>query len=65
MRLFLRNTRFAFTIAKMVSNESSKYDISRYAQENEGYEPMVIDGLSKVVRGITTLEEVLRVTKEI
>lgn len=51
-------------IAKMVSNESSKYDISRYAQENEGFEPMIIDGLSKVLRGITTLEEVLRVTKD-
>jgi len=52
-------------IAKMVSNESSKYDISRYAQENEGFEPMIIDGLSKAIRGITTLEEVLRVTKEL
>ncbi len=53
------------TIAKMISDESSKYDIARYAQQNEGFEPMIIDGLSKVLRGITTLEEVLRVTKEI
>jgi len=52
------------TIAKMVSSESSKYDIARYAQENEGFEPMIVDGLSKVLRGITTLEEVLRVTKD-
>lgn len=53
------------TIAKMISEESSKYEIARYAQQNEGFEPMIIDGLSKVLRGITTLEEVLRVTKEI
>lgn len=51
-------------IAKMISTESSKYDVARYAQENEGFEPMIIDGLSKVLRGITTLEEVLRVTKD-
>ena len=53
------------TIAKMVADEASKYEISRYAQEHEGFEPMVIDGLSKALRGITTLEEVLRVTKEL
>ncbi len=53
------------TIAKMVADEASKYEISRYAQENEGFEPMVIDGLSKALRGITTLEEILRVTKEL
>lgn len=52
------------TIAKMVAEESSKYDIARYAQENEGFEPMIVDGLSKVLRGITTLDEILRVTKE-
>ncbi len=52
-------------IAKMVAEESSKYDIARYAQENEGFEPMIIDGLSKVLRGITTLDEILRVTKEL
>ncbi len=52
------------TIAKMVSEESSKYEIARYAQEHEGFEPMIVDGLSKVLRGITTLDEVLRVTKE-
>jgi len=51
-------------IAKMVAEESSKYDIARYAQENEGFEPMIVDGLSKVLRGITTLDEILRVTKE-
>ncbi len=52
-------------IAKMVAGEASKYDISRYAQEHDGFEPMIVDGLSKALRGITTLEEILRVTKEI
>ncbi len=52
------------TIAKMVSDEASKYEISRYAQEEAGFEPMIVDGLSKALRGITTLDEVLRVTKE-
>jgi type II secretory ATPase GspE/PulE/Tfp pilus assembly ATPase PilB-like protein len=53
------------SIAKMVAEEASKYAISRHAQEHDGFEPMIIDGLSKALRGITTLEEVLRVTKDI
>lgn len=52
-------------IAKMVADESSKYEIARYAQEHCDFEPMIIDGLSKVTQGITTLDEVLRVTKEL
>jgi len=52
-------------IAKMVAEESSKYNIARYAQEKEGFEPMIMDGLNKVLRGITTLDEILRVTKEL
>lgn len=52
------------SIAKMVADGASKYDISRYAQDYANFEPMIIDGLSKVRRGITTLDEVLRVAKE-
>lgn len=52
-------------IAKMVADESSKYEIARYAQEHCDFEPMIVDGLSKVTQGITTLDEVLRVTKEV
>lgn len=52
------------TISKMVADEASKYEIARYAQEHTGFEPMIVDGLNKVLRGITTLDEVLRVTKE-
>lgn len=52
-------------ISKMISDGVSRYDIARHAQESEGYEPMILDGLSKALRGITTLEEVMRVTKEL
>jgi type II secretory ATPase GspE/PulE/Tfp pilus assembly ATPase PilB-like protein len=52
------------TISKMVADEASKYDIARYAQEHTGFEPMILDGMNKVLRGITTLDEVLRVTRE-
>ncbi len=51
-------------ISKMVADEASKYDISRYAQENNRFEPMIVDGINKVIQGVTTLDEVLRVTRE-
>jgi len=52
-------------ISIMVSNGASKYDLAHYAQEHTGYEPMIVDGLNKVLQGITSLDEVLRITKEI
>lgn len=52
-------------IAKMIADGASKYDISHYAQENEGFEPMIVDAINKVLSGMTTLDEVLRVIKEI
>lgn len=51
-------------IAKMVSAGKSKYEISKFARESEGFEPMIIDGIYKASQGVTTLDEVLRVTKE-
>jgi len=51
-------------ISIMVSNGASKYDLAHYAQEHTGYEPMIVDGLNKVLQGITSLDEVLRITKE-
>ncbi|MFZ5374653.1 MAG: GspE/PulE family protein [Campylobacterota bacterium] len=51
-------------ISKMIAEGASKYEISRYAQEHTGFEPMIADGLNKVLQGITSLEEVLRITKE-
>lgn len=53
------------TVSKMVADEASKYDIARYAQEHTGYEPMIVDGIKKALHGITTLDEVLRVTREL
>ena len=41
----------------------NKYEIEKQAAKNEGYEPMINDGLRKALKGITTLEEVLRVAK--
>lgn len=52
------------TIAKMIAAGESKYSIAKYAREKEGFEPMVQDGIYKAINGITTLSEVLRVTKE-
>ncbi len=51
-------------IAKMVSAGDSKYEIAKKAKEQEGFEPMVIDGIKKAMSGIITLDEVLRVAKE-
>lgn len=51
-------------IAKLVASGESKYTIAKYAREKEGFEPMIVDGIYKAQNGITTLEEVLRVTKE-
>lgn len=51
-------------VAKKIADGESKYTISKFAQENEGFETMVIDGISKALRGITTLDEILRVAKE-
>lgn len=51
-------------IAKMVAAGESKYSISKYAKEKEGFEPMIVDGIYKAISGVTTLDEVLRVTKD-
>ncbi len=51
-------------IAKMVADGESKYAIAKFAKEKEGFEPMVVDGLSKALNGVITLDEVLRVAKE-
>jgi general secretion pathway protein E/type IV pilus assembly protein PilB len=51
-------------VAKMIAEGESKYAIGKFAAEHEKFEPMIIDGLSKVLQGVTTLEEILRVTKD-
>ena len=51
-------------LTKMVSENANKVDMSEYAQEANLYKPMIIDGVKKVLKGITSVEEVLRVTKD-
>ncbi len=51
------------TISHLISINMNKYEIARKAEENDGFEPMLIDGLKKATNGLTTLEEVLRVAK--
>ena len=51
------------TISHLISINMNKYEIARKAEENDGFEPMIIDGVKKAISGTTTLEEVLRVAK--
>jgi type IV pilus assembly protein PilB len=50
-------------IRKMISQRASSHDIETKAREN-GMLTMIEDGFSKCIQGITTVEEILRVTKE-
>jgi len=50
-------------IQKMISQNAIASDIENKAIE-EGMNTMIADGFMKIVTGETTLEEVLRVTKE-
>lgn len=44
-------------IRDLISRDGSSMDIRRKALEL-GYKPLVIDGISKVLKGITTLDEI-------
>ena len=50
-------------IAQKITDGASKIELIRYAIKKGLYRPIIIDGLSKVLNGITTLEEILRVTR--
>ena len=41
----------------MVSEGKSTIDIRKYALENTDYEPLIVDGVNKVLSGVTTLSE--------
>ncbi len=49
-------------IRELISQKASLEEIRRHA-ETQGFVEMKIDGIKKVVAGITSLEEVLRVTR--
>ncbi|BCD68669.1 GspE/PulE family protein [Nitratiruptor sp. YY09-18] len=51
-------------IAKLISEGATKFEIYEYAVSHKGFKPMIYDGIKKALKGITTIEEVLRVTKE-
>ncbi len=55
--------RISETISHLISINMNKYEIARKAEESDGFEPMLIDGIKKALNGVTTLEEVLRVAK--
>lgn len=57
--LMLMSTR----VRELAFNEAPTGDIRR-AAVNEGMKTLYQDGISKVLRGITTLEEVVRVSKQ-
>ncbi len=52
-------------ISKMIVDGKTKFDIAHYAQEHDAFKPMLLDGLKIAFEGITTLDEVLRVAKDI
>jgi type II secretory ATPase GspE/PulE/Tfp pilus assembly ATPase PilB-like protein len=49
-------------IRKLISEKADADEINKKAQD-EGMNTMLDDGLDKVLKGLTTIEEVLRVTK--
>ncbi|MDX1810183.1 MAG: GspE/PulE family protein [Sulfurospirillaceae bacterium] len=55
--------RISETISHLISINMNKYEISRKAEESDGFEPMIVDGIKKALNGITTIEEVMRVAK--
>jgi type IV pilus assembly protein PilB len=50
-------------IRKMISQRASSHDIETKARE-KGMLTMIEDGFAKCIQGLTTVEEILRVTKE-
>ena len=51
------------TIKKMISQNAIATEIEKKAIE-EGMNTMIVDGFIKIITGVTSLEEVLRVTKD-
>lgn len=45
---------------EMISEGASGIDIRKYARENTKYKPLIVDGVSKVLKGITTIDELKR-----
>ncbi len=52
------------TIKKMVMEEANFEEIRTFARKEKGFKTMREDGVSKVREGITTPEEIIRVTMD-
>ncbi|WP_353661791.1 GspE/PulE family protein [Hydrogenimonas sp. SS33] len=50
-------------VAQKISEGATKMEIAKTASEEGTYRPMIENGIRKVMQGITTLEEILRVTR--
>ncbi|WP_456452905.1 GspE/PulE family protein [Hydrogenimonas sp.] len=50
-------------VAQKISEGATKLEIAKIAQERGVYRPMIENGIDKVMRGVTTVEEILRVTR--
>ena len=50
-------------VAQKISEGATKLEIARVAREEGVYRPMIENGIEKVMEGVTTLEEILRVTR--
>lgn len=50
-------------ISQLIIKEATKHEILETAVKN-GFEPMFTDGMEKASKGMTTIEEILRVAKE-
>ena len=44
-------------LEEMISENASSYELRKKALQN-GYRPLIVDGIQKVIQGITTLEEI-------
>ena len=51
------------TVAQKISEGATKLEIAKIASEQKVYSPMIENGIEKVMKGVTTLEEILRVTR--
>ena len=51
------------TISHLISINMNKYEIAKRAEEDGDFKPMLNDGITKALNGVTTIEEVLRVAK--
>lgn len=49
---------FDDTIKHMIATGANAMDIRKYATENTGYKPLIVDAVNKCLEGITTISEI-------